>query len=134
MELKGSVAIVTGASSGIGAATARALSAAGAKVVLLARREDRIRKLAEELNDAVAIRCDVTDKGQVDQAVKKTLETLGRIDILVNNAGQGLHSPIEEIKPNDFRDVLELNVVAHLWSCNTFFPRCASKAKDGSSM
>ncbi len=114
MELKGSVAIVTGASSGIGATTARALSAAGAKVVLLARREDRMRKLAEELNDAVAIRCDVTDEGQVDQAVKQTLEALGRIDILVNNAGQGLHSPIEEIKPNDFRDILELNVVAPL--------------------
>jgi len=114
MEMKGSVAIVTGASSGIGAATARALSAAGAKVVLLARREDRIRNIAEELNDAIAIRCDVTDEGQVNQAINQTLETYGNIDILVNNAGQGLHSPIEEIKPDDFRDVFELNVLAPL--------------------
>ncbi|GAN67551.1 SDR family oxidoreductase [Acetobacter orleanensis] len=114
MKIPGSVAIVTGASSGIGAATARALSAAGAKVILLARREERIKKLAEELSDAVAIRCDVTDRDQVDHAIQETLKIHGRIDILINNAGQALQAPIEQINIDDFRDIFELNVLAPL--------------------
>lgn len=114
MRISGSIAIVTGASSGIGAATARLLSVAGAKVILLARREERIKKLAGELNDAVAIRCDVTDRDQVAQAVKETLKIHGRIDILINNAGQALQAPIEQINIDDFRDIFELNVLAPL--------------------
>ena len=70
MEINGAVVLVTGASSGIGAATARATSRAGAQVVLVARREDRIRQLASELGEAVPVRCDVTDAGQVDAAVR----------------------------------------------------------------
>lgn len=114
METKGSVAIVTGASSGIGAATARALSAAGAKVILLARREDRINNLAGELKGAVAIRCDVTVRDQVDRAIEETLKAHGRIDILINCAGQALNAAIEEIEADDFRDIFELNVLAPL--------------------
>ncbi|SKA29331.1 SDR family oxidoreductase [Consotaella salsifontis] len=114
MEINRSIAIVTGASSGIGAATARALSAAGAKVVLLARRKDRIEKLADELKDAIALPCDVTDREQVDHAVEETLRVHGRIDILVNNAGQALQASIENIDVDDFRDIFELNVLAPL--------------------
>ncbi|MBF0877197.1 SDR family oxidoreductase [Gluconobacter cerevisiae] len=114
MRISGSIAIVTGASSGIGAATARLLSAAGAKVILLARREERIKKLAGELNDAVAIRCDVTALDQVAQAIKETIKIHGRIDILINNAGQALQAPIEQINIDDFRDIFELNVLAPL--------------------
>lgn len=114
MDIDGAVVLVTGASSGIGAATARAASAAGARLVLLARREDRVRRLADELGDAIAIRCDVTDPGQVAAAVDRALTAFGGIDVLVNNAGQGLQSPIDEIGLDDFRDVLELNVVAPL--------------------
>ena len=127
MEIQGSVAIVTGASSGIGAATARALAAGGAKVVLLARRTDRIEKLAQELGNALAITCDVTDKSQIDHAITEVLNAHGRIDILVNNAGQALQASIEEIRPDDFRDIFELNVVAPLVMMQAVMPTMRSQ-------
>src|SRR4051812_6146590 len=114
MDIRDSVVVITGASSGIGAATARAASAAGARVVLAARREDRVRALAEELGDAVAVRCDVTDRVQVDALVRAALDAFGRIDVLVNNAGQGLQATVEQIGLDDLRAVLELNLVAPL--------------------
>ncbi len=94
MDINGAVVLVTGASSGIGAATARAASQAGARVVLAARREDRIRQLADELGAAVHVRCDVTDSKQVAAAVDAATSAFGRIDVLVNNAGQGLHAAL----------------------------------------
>ncbi|WP_236257631.1 SDR family oxidoreductase [Streptomyces hygroscopicus] len=108
---------MTGASSGIGGATARAASRAGARVVLLARREERIRQLAGELGESVALAvpCDVTDRVQVAAAVEAAIERFGRIDVLVNNAGQGLQATVDAIDPEDFRAVLELNLVAPLW-------------------
>jgi NADP-dependent 3-hydroxy acid dehydrogenase YdfG len=114
MEINGSVVLVTGASSGIGAATARAASRAGARVVLVARREERITELAAELGEALPVRADVTDRSQVETAVRAAVDAYGRIDMLVNNAGQGLHLPIEEINPDDFRALLDLNLVAPL--------------------
>jgi len=122
MEINGSVAIVTGASSGIGAATARALATSGAKVVLLARRKDRIEKLASELENAIAVTCDVTSKDQVKHAVDEALKVHGRIDIVVNNAGQALQASIDEINPDDFREIFELNVVAPLVMMQTVIP------------
>jgi NADP-dependent 3-hydroxy acid dehydrogenase YdfG len=122
MDINGAVVLVTGASSGIGAATARAASRAGARVVLAARREERIRKLADELGDAVAVRCDVTDPEQVEVAVRTATDAFGRIDVLVNNAGQGLHAPIDEIDPDDFRAVLDLNLVAPLITMRAVIP------------
>ena len=103
MDIDGAVVLVTGASSGIGAATARAASQAGARVVLAARREDRIRQLADELGAAVHVRCDVTDSKQVAAAVDAATSAFGRIDVMVNNAGQGLHAALEQIDPEDFR-------------------------------
>ncbi len=114
MDINGAVVFITGASSGIGAATARAASRAGARVVLTARREDRITKLADELGDALAVSCDVTDRGQVDSAVTAAVEHFGRIDVLVNNAGQGLQATIDAIDPGDFRAIIELNLIAPL--------------------
>jgi NADP-dependent 3-hydroxy acid dehydrogenase YdfG len=122
MDISGAVVLVTGASSGIGAATARAASRAGARVVLIARREDRIRELAKDLGDAVAVRCDVTDAGQVDAAVRAAMDAFGRIDVLCNVAGQGLHAPLEQIAPDDFRAVLELNLVAPLVTMQAVLP------------
>jgi len=114
MDIDGSVILITGASSGIGAATARAASRAGAKLVLAARREDRITRLADELGNAVAVRCDVTDAAQVEALVTSALDAFGRIDVVVNNAGQGLQAGIEQLSLDDFRAVLELNLVAPL--------------------
>jgi short-subunit dehydrogenase len=118
MQVDGSVVVVTGASSGIGAATARAAVAAGARVALLARRLDRTTALAEELGGAggraLAVRCDVTDATQVRAALQQVVTAFGRIHVVVNNAGQGLQATIEEVDLGDVRAVLELNVVAPL--------------------
>ncbi|WP_299951886.1 SDR family oxidoreductase [uncultured Modestobacter sp.] len=114
MDVKNKVVMITGASSGIGAATARAASRAGARLVLAARREERIADLADELGRSVAVRCDVTDQAEVGSLVDAALGAFGRIDVLVNNAGQGLQAGIEQISLDDFRAVLELNLVAPL--------------------
>lgn len=114
MELKDAVVVVTGSSSGIGEATARAAAKAGAFVVMLARREARIASLAAELGNALAVPCDVTRPEQVHHAVQSAMEKFGRIDVLVNNAGQGLHGEIEDIGVDDFRALLDLNLVAPL--------------------
>lgn len=122
MDIDDSVFLITGASSGIGAATARAASRAGARLVLVARREDRIRALADELGHAIPVRADVTDQAQVDAAVRAALDAFGRIDVLVNNAGQGLQASTEEIALDDFRAVLELNLVAPLAMMQAVLP------------
>ncbi|MEU7468879.1 SDR family oxidoreductase [Streptomyces sp. NPDC044984] len=125
MDINGAVVLVTGASSGIGAATARAACLAGARVVLIARREERIVGLAEELGKdvALAVPCDVTDRAQVEAAVRAAVEKFGRIDVLVNNAGQGLQATVDAIDPDDFRALLELNLVAPLVLMQAVLPQ-----------
>ena len=95
--LQGTVALVTGASSGIGAATARQLSASGAAVALAARRKDRLETLANEIGHAggtaLVVECDVTKQDQATEAVEHTVSELGRLDTLVNNAGVMLLGP-----------------------------------------
>src|SRR4051794_20971366 len=97
-SLEGTVALVTGASSGIGEATARALTAQGASVALVARRIDRLDALADELVSdgirAVAIEADVTDRAQATAAVERAVAELGRLDTVINNAGVMLLGPI----------------------------------------
>jgi NADP-dependent 3-hydroxy acid dehydrogenase YdfG len=123
MQIQDAVVVITGASSGIGAATARAAARAGARVVLAARREERIRDLAAELGGgAIAVRCDVTDRAQVDALARAALDAFGRIDVLVNNAGQGFQADIERIDLDDLRAVLELNLVAPLAMMQAVLP------------
>ena len=122
MELERAVCIVTGASSGIGAATARQLSGLGAKVVLAARRTDRIEALAHDLPDSLAVTTDVTVGGDVERMVARAIDALGRVDVLVNNAGQGLHVPLAQLDPVDLRAVFELNVVAPLTGMQAVLP------------
>src|SRR5215218_1310449 len=97
--LDGTVALITGASSGIGEATARALADQGAKVAVAARRLERLERLASEIgghgHTALAIESDLTEQEQATDAVGRTVDELGRLDILVNNAGQMLLGPIE---------------------------------------
>ena len=115
MQVEGAVVVVTGASSGIGAATARAAVRAGARVALLARRQDRIAALADALGaargQALAVACDVTDPAQVADALQAVVTTFGRVDVVVNNAGQGLQSSVADVDLADLRAVLELNVL-----------------------
>ena len=122
MKINNTVVIVTGASSGIGATTARAAAQSGARVVLLARRKDRIDALAGELGNALAVACDVTQSEQVEAAVQAAIEKFGRIDVLVNNAGQGLHASIEDIGVDNFRELLDVNLVAPLLMMQAVIP------------
>jgi NAD(P)-dependent dehydrogenase (short-subunit alcohol dehydrogenase family) len=110
--LEGKVAIVTGASSGLGARFARVLDAAGAKVALLARRLERLEQLAGELDDALPLQCDLKQQDDIERAVAATLEKHGRIDVLVNNAGAVDPVPALEEPLDQFRDVVAVNLVA----------------------
>lgn len=114
--LAGRVALITGASSGIGEATAVVLAAAGAKVAIAARRADRLEKLAariEATNGAVLrLETDVTRDDEVAAMVDKAAGHWGRLDILINNAGQMLLSPLAEARAQDLRHMVELNLIA----------------------
>ena len=128
MEIDGAVCIVTGASSGIGAATARLLNLRGASVVLAARRSERLEALAAELPGSLAVATDVTVPEHLERLVARAADAHGRIDVLVNNAGQGLHVPIEELNPADLRAVFELNVLAPLVGMRTVLPFMRSQS------
>ena len=110
-RLDGKVCIVTGASSGFGDRFARVLSAAGAKVVVAARRRDRLDELAAELPDALAIQCDVSRDDECKKLIDESIAHYGRVDVLVNNAGitDAVH-PAEEANIDLFRKVVDVNL------------------------
>lgn len=109
--IEGKVTVITGASSGLGEATARLLSAKGAIVVLAARRRDRIEALAEELGDkAMAVTTDVTDRQQVKELVDKTVKVYGRIDVMLNNAGLMPLAPLEKLKIDEWDQMIDVNL------------------------
>jgi len=110
-RLDGRVAIVTGASSGLGARFARVLAGAGASVVVAARRAERVEALAKEL-DGLALPCDVVDAGNRDRLLAATLDRFGRVDILVNNAGVGTPEAAESETHERFAEVLDVNLTA----------------------
>jgi short-subunit dehydrogenase len=107
--------LVTGASSGIGAATARAFAAAGARVGLLARRRDRLEAVSREITarggEALVLPADVSDPGAVNGAVADILARWGRVDVLVNNAGVGLTAPVETTTLEEFSRIHAVNVL-----------------------
>src|SRR3954468_19631570 len=111
-DLDGRVAIVTGASSGLGDRFSRVLSAAGAQVVGAPRRADRLERLAGEVDGLAPVTCDVTVDADLERLVAFTLERFGRIDVLVNNAGVGHAHPAEEEPPEHFRRVIDVNLNA----------------------
>lgn len=111
-RLDGRVAIVTGASSGLGARFARVLDQAGASLVLVARRADRIESLAQDCENAIAVPADLTSPDTTDAIVAAALAHFGAVDILVNNAGQTRVLPAVDEHVDDFRHLLEVNLVA----------------------
>jgi NAD(P)-dependent dehydrogenase (short-subunit alcohol dehydrogenase family) len=111
-RLDGRVGIVTGASSGLGARFARVLDAAGARIAIAARRANRLEQLAEELHDPLVVPCDLTDPDAPRELVEATMERFGQIDVLVNNAGVSHIVAALEQGVDDFRRVLEVNLVA----------------------
>src|SRR5215210_5053903 len=115
--LVGKTAVVTGASSGIGEATARLLAHKGCNVVLAARREDRLKRLAAELGEgALAVPTDVTDPAACEALVSRAVEGFGSVDILVANAGLGLYGSIADGEPEDWRRMFEVNVLGVLYA------------------
>jgi NADP-dependent 3-hydroxy acid dehydrogenase YdfG len=117
VTLAGKTAVVTGASSGIGEATARLLAQEGCNVVLAARREDRLNALADELGEgALAAPTDVRDPAACAALVARTVEHFGSLDILVNNAGLGLYGSIPEGDPDDWRTMFDVNVLGVLYT------------------
>ena len=133
--LEGTVALITGASSGIGAATARRLGATGAAVALAARREDRLEALAAEIVDAggtaLVIECDVTKQEEASEAVERTVSELGRLDTLVNNAGVMLLGPAVDAPLSEWQQMVELNVLGLLYCAHAATPHLLRAADDG---
>ena len=117
----GRVAVITGASSGIGEATARAMAADGHRVALLARRADRIDALADELgNGAIAIEADVTDRDSIVAAAERVQQELGGADILVNNAGVMLTAPFGSDQREEHRRMIETNLLGAMTATEVF--------------
>jgi NAD(P)-dependent dehydrogenase (short-subunit alcohol dehydrogenase family) len=123
-QLHGKVAVVTGASSGLGVAAARALAEAGADVALGARRADRLAdtsKLVEAAGRrALAVPTDVSQPGDCQRLIDQAVETLGRVDILVNNAGVGTAVPSTRETPEQFRSVIDVNLNGCYWMAQAF--------------
>ena len=125
-NIEGKVVVITGASSGLGEATARLLSAQGASVVLGARRIDRIQALADELtgsgSKALAIPTDVTHSDEVKRLVDAAVQTFGRIDVMINNAGLMPHSPLERLKIDDWNRTIDVNIKGVLYGIAAALP------------
>jgi len=134
-RLDGTVALVTGASSGIGAATAAALAAEGATVALVARRKDRLEALAADIRGtggtALVIESDVADQQQATEAVERTVAELGRLDALINNAGVMLLGPAVGAPLSEWQQMVELNVLGLLYCAHAALPHLISAAADG---
>jgi NAD(P)-dependent dehydrogenase (short-subunit alcohol dehydrogenase family) len=122
MDVEGKVALVTGASTGIGLATAVLLAGNGAKLALNARSEDKLEELSGELPGSAVFPADMSDESAVRTMVADVLEHFGRLDILINNAGRGLYGPLESIDTEDYRRLLELNLVGPLVAMQAAIP------------
>ncbi len=120
--LSGKVAIVTGASSGIGRATARLLAEKGARVALISRSRENLEKLSRELPGSRAFPADMTKGSEIERMVTDTIECFGRIDILVNNAGRGYDTPVEKIDIGTFRYIYDLNVLGPIIAMQKVIP------------
>jgi NADP-dependent 3-hydroxy acid dehydrogenase YdfG len=129
-RLEGTVALVTGASSGIGEATARALARQGAKVAVAARRKDRLDALAAEI-DALAIEADITDREQAAETVRRTVDELGRLDTVVNNAGVMLLGPAEDAPLEEWERMVAINVQGLLYVAHAAIAPLLQAAQDG---
>jgi NADP-dependent 3-hydroxy acid dehydrogenase YdfG len=129
-NIEGKVVVITGASSGLGDATARHLSALGARVVLGARRADRLQALAAELNrggKALAVATDVTDRDQVKRLVEAGVQAYGRIDVMVNNAGLMPQSMLERLKIDEWDRMIDVNIKGVLYGIAAALPHMTAQ-------
>jgi NADP-dependent 3-hydroxy acid dehydrogenase YdfG len=133
-RLEGTVALVTGASSGIGHATALELARKGASVALVGRREDRLTDLAAEITStggtALVVPADITTAQTAAEAVERTVEGLGRLDILVNNAGLMLLGPAPSADLNDWRRMIDINLMGLMYTTHAATPNLVKAAAE----
>ena len=133
--LDGTVALVTGASSGIGAATSASLAAQGATVAVAARRKDMLDGVATGIRDqggtALVLESDITDEQQATGAVERTVAELGRLDILVNNAGVMLLGPVVDAPLPEWQRMVGLNVLGLLYTAHAALPHLLRAAENG---
>ncbi|GAA4066340.1 SDR family NAD(P)-dependent oxidoreductase [Streptomyces shaanxiensis] len=133
-RLEGTVALVTGASSGIGHATALELAREGASVAVVGRREDRLTDLAAEITGAggkaLAVPADITTAQTAAEAVERTVENLGRLDILVNNAGLMLLGPAPGADLNDWRRMIDINLMGLMYTAHAAVPHLVKAAAE----
>ena len=126
MDVKGKVVIVTGASAGIGRAVAQRFAVQGASVVVAARTEQALKRLADELNQAgltaLAVPTDVRDAAAVKRLVETAVQRFGRVDVLINNAGQSIVGKVAELDLDLFHQALELNVFGALYAIQAVVP------------
>lgn len=122
MQIENNVFIVTGASSGIGLATATALANRGAKVALLARSTDTLAELSAQMPGSLAVTVDMTDFERVRQAIAEVHQHFGRIDGLINNAGRSYAASVEEIDPTVFDEIFHLNVLGPIVAMQAVIP------------
>lgn len=122
MKIKDKVIIITGASMGIGRAIAELLGNEGAHMVLAARKETELEKVAEKISGSFIVRTDMTSVKDIDHLIAETLKKFGRIDVLINNAGQGIYGAIENTDVNNYRRIFELNVVGPLIAMQKVIP------------
>jgi NADP-dependent 3-hydroxy acid dehydrogenase YdfG len=133
-KLNGTVAIVTGASSGIGDATARRLAERGASVAVVARRRDRLDALVKDIEadggTALAVEADITERAQAEQAVRTVVDRFGRLDILINNAGLMLLGPIVGADVDEWERMIAVNQKGLLYVTNAALPHLLKAAED----
>jgi NADP-dependent 3-hydroxy acid dehydrogenase YdfG len=126
IDLSGQVVAITGASSGIGEATARAAADAGAAVALAARRTDRIETLASTINDqggkAIAVTTDVADEASAHNFIDTTIAQLGRLDVLINNAGVMLLGPVANADTDEWRRMIDANLYGVIYTTHAAVP------------
>jgi NADP-dependent 3-hydroxy acid dehydrogenase YdfG len=134
-EMAGTTALVTGASSGIGEATALALAERGAAVALVARRRDRLEDLAGRVEaaggTALVLEADITSPASATDVVEQTVSRLGRLDLLVNNAGVMLLGPAEHAPVEEWQRMVELNVLGLMYCAHAALPHLLRAASDG---
>ena len=122
MDVRNKIVIITGASSGIGLATARLLAEKGAKLALVSRSKEKLEKLSREIPNSLAVPADMTKITEIKNMIEQTQEHFGKIDILINCAGQGYDAPMEKTNINTFHYIFDLDVVGPLVAMQQVIP------------
>ncbi len=126
MDLQGQVILITGASSGIGMATARLLAPCKARLVLAARSEEKLKGLASEVEaaggEALPVAADFSRIEEIDRAFARTADAFGQVDMLINNAGLGVYGLVVDGKPKDWRRMIDLNLFGLMYACQKALP------------